>query len=244
MEALAAAGFRAVAPDLLGYGDSDRPHGLAPYALDSLAGDVAALAGALGEPIHLVGHDWGGVIAWHVAMHHPDVLRSLTIINAPHPKAFRRELARSWAQRRRSWYMLFFQLPVLPELVLRVLTRRLFASILTEGAHETNERDAYVRALSRPGAWRAAVNYYRALFRLRPAASRAITTPTQVLWGMRDPFLGPALIEGLEKWVPSVEVRRLPDAGHWAQWSAAGAVSAALLAFFESATDRTSDLEA
>lgn len=241
IEALSSAGYRVVAPDLLGYGASDRPSGIAAYALDALAGDIAALTQQLGAPVHLVGHDWGGVIAWHVAMHHPEVVRSLTIVNAPHPKAFRRELARSWSQRRRSWYILFFQLPVLPEIALRVLTRRVFASILAEGAHDSAARETYVRAFSQPGAWRAAVNYYRALFRIRPAGSKPIACPTLLLWGMRDPFLGPALIEGLEKWVPKIEVTRLPGAGHWAQWSAAGEVNAALRTFLDDRIDRASE---
>lgn len=231
MEALAAAGYRAVAPDLRGYGESERPEGIAAYALDVLARDVAALADQLGGRVHLVGHDWGGVIAWHVAMQHPAVLRSLTIINAPHPKAFRRELARNWAQRRRSWYMLAFQVPVLPELALRALTRRLFATILREGTHSPDARAAYRQAFATRAAWRAAVHYYRALFRIRPASSQPVTCPTQILWGLQDPYLGPALIEGLERWVPDLTIERLPNAGHWAQWSAAEAVNHALLAF-------------
>lgn len=231
LSALADAGFRAVAPDLKGYGASDRAEGIAPYALDTLARDIAALAEQLGEPVHLVGHDWGGVIAWHVAMHHGSVVRSLTIINAPHPKAFRRELARSWAQRRRSWYMLAFQLPVLPELILRLLTRRVFRAILAEAGHSTDDVEAYARAFKQPGAWRAAVNYYRALLRIRPASSQSVACPTLVLWGVRDPYLSPALIEGLERWVPNLTLERLPDAGHWAHWSAADAVSRALIAF-------------
>jgi pimeloyl-ACP methyl ester carboxylesterase len=231
MTALAAAGYCAVAPDLRGYGASDRPHGVAAYTLDLLGQDVAALIDHLGGPVHLVGHDWGGVIAWHVAMHHASSLRSLTIINAPHPKAFKRELARSWRQRLRSWYILAFQLPVLPEFVLARLTPRVFTSILREGVHTPADVDHYVRTFFARGAWTAAVNYYRALLRHPPTRPHTITVPTLVLWGVRDPYLGPALAEQLEQWVPAVTVHPLPQAGHWAQWSAADEVNAALLDF-------------
>jgi pimeloyl-ACP methyl ester carboxylesterase len=237
LDALAAAGFRAVAPDLRGYGESDRPRGVAAYTLDTLAADIAALAAHLGGPVHLVGHDWGGVIAWHVAMHHASAVRSLTIVNAPHPKAFKRELARSWSQRARSWYVLAFQLPVLPELLARLVARRVLTDIHREGAHDADAVTRHLRAFSTPGAWTAAINYYRALLRHPPARPLPVSQPTLVLWGLRDPYLGPALIDGLEKWVPGVVVRPLAQAGHWAQWSAAAEVNEALITFVRAHRD-------
>src|SRR5579884_3024966 len=117
--ALAAAGFRVLAPDLRGYNESDKPPGVAAYGLERVAGDVAALVRHAGERrAAVVGHDWGGGIAWWLAMHRPDVVGRLAVLNAPHPAAFRREL-RTPGQLLRSWYVFFFQLPALPEWLFR-----------------------------------------------------------------------------------------------------------------------------
>jgi epoxide hydrolase 4 len=219
LEGLASQGFRAVAPDLRGYGQSERPRGAKAYRLDALGRDIAALATHLGAPVHLVGHDWGGAVAWHVAMHHPSQVRSLSILNAPHPRAFARELRRSWSQRLRSWYIAAFQLPWLPELVLRATTSRVFSKILREGRHSREDRRGYVQAFSTPHAWSAALHYYRAALRYPPAAPVPITRPTQVIWGMRDPYLSARLLEGLDRWVEQIVVHRLAQAAHWPHWS-------------------------
>src|SRR2546425_9161022 len=130
MPALAAAGFRAVAPDLRGYGRSDKPRGLDAYRVEVLARDVARLVEALGaERARVVGHDWGGAVAWFFAMWHPERLERLSILNAPHPARYSRAMKRP-RQFLRSSYILFFQLPWLPEAALRAggfaLLRRLF----------------------------------------------------------------------------------------------------------------------
>jgi epoxide hydrolase 4 len=239
IEPLVAQGFRVVAPDLRGYNESERPRGVASYRLTELAHDVRALAETYGAPVHLVGHDWGGVIAWHVAMHEPQVVRTLTVLNAPHPAAFRRALRSGWGQRLRSWYVLAFQLPVLPEAVWRAHDGALFRRILRTGAAAPTAampdpaglEAAYLRAFSTRGAWTAAINYYRALLRHPPPRDRVIEADTLLLWGEQDPYLGVELTTGLDRWVPRLRVERIPGAGHWVQHSHATEVNNALHRF-------------
>jgi pimeloyl-ACP methyl ester carboxylesterase len=225
--ALAAAGFRVLAPDLRGYNRSAKPLGVQAYRIEALTADVACLirhAGASSAAV--VGHDWGGVVAWHLSLHHPQAVEKLIVLNAPHPAAFRRELRRGLGQWLRSWYILFFQLPWLPEELLRagngaMLARMLRRQPVRRGAFSEADIHLYRKALARPGALTAALNYYRAAFmrgpRLSAEAERPVRTPTLLIWGERDSFLGPRLTEGLEKWVPDLRVQRLADAGHWVQ---------------------------
>lgn len=234
--ALAAAGYRAVAPDLRGYNLSDKPAGVAAYAMDRLVADVVGLVKALGAPrVKLVGHDWGGVIAWHVAARHPELVERLAVLNAPHPKVFVRRLFTS-RQALKSWYMLFFQLPALPErrLVEASIIRRTFRGLaVDQGAFPDEVIDRYLEAIRRPGAATAALNYYRAA--LRPESLRGpmtIAAPTLVLWGMKDTALVPANLDGLERYVPDLRVERIAGAGHWIQHDAPALVAEKLVAFF------------
>jgi len=236
--ALAAAGFRVLAPDLRGYNESDKPPGVSSYRHELVTEDVAALihhAGA--EHAAVAGHDWGGGIAWHLAMHRPELVDRLIILNAPHPAAFMREL-RTLGQLRRSWYMLFFQLPWLPEYLFR---RRDFASLERVLRKDPARPDAFTEedirqyklAFARPGALTGAINYYRALFRGPPRKEdmRPIDLPTLLIWGERDRYLGIRLTEGLEAWVPDLRIVRLPDASHWVQQDARERVNELMIDF-------------
>jgi pimeloyl-ACP methyl ester carboxylesterase len=240
--ALAAAGFKVVAPDLRGYNLSEKPVGVASYRMERLAGDVASLVRHLGETkTHLVGHDWGGAIAWCVPALHPGLVDRLAILNAPHPLLFRRKLA-TLRQARRSSYVFFFQLPFLPE---RSLTRRragflarmLRRDPVTPGAFLQEEIEAYREAFLRPGAVTAAVNYYRAAFRggtRVPGLRRSLAgIPTLVLWGDGDRYLGPELLDGLDALVPDLRLVRIPGASHWLQSDAADRVNDELVAFLK-----------
>jgi pimeloyl-ACP methyl ester carboxylesterase len=228
MEALASAGFRAVAPDLRGYGESDRPRGASHYKVSRIADDVAALIHSLDpRPVCVIGHDWGAPIAYRVAMDYPDLVSRLIILNGPHLAHFQHVLRTSAAQRRRSWYIFFFQLPRLPELGLRRpgSLRKIFRGAAPEDVVVQYEQD-----FARPGAAEAAINWYRAAGRRdRPARQRIVDKDVLVIWGMRDAALGPECLEGLEKWAPRVRVIRLPDAGHFVQQEAAEEVNAILL---------------
>ena len=224
--ALAAAGLRVVAPDLRGYNLSDKPRGVAAYTVDVLARDVARLIEGCGaERASVVGHDWGGLIAWSFAMRYPQRLERLAILNAPHPATFRRALRRL-PQLRKSWYVFFFQLPWLPEALARATNYAFIRAALRHepvrpGAFSDADVQRYVEAIARPGALTAGINYYRAAFsrrQLREARQpRRIEAPVLVIWGERDRYLLPELAQPDPAWVPNARVERLPNASHWVQ---------------------------
>jgi pimeloyl-ACP methyl ester carboxylesterase len=236
LPALAKAGFRAIAPDLRGYNFSGKPPGVVSYRVEALAADVAGLIHALGvERAHLVGHDWGGVVAWYVAMLHPERVERLAILNAPHPVAFRRALRRG-PQALRSWYAAAFQLPTLPEAALRAggyrpLDRVFRGAAAKSGVFGEAELARYREAAARPGALTAMIHYYRAAVRHPAPRPRPIPHDTLLVWGERDPALGVELTEGLEPWVPCLRVERIPEAGHWVQHEAADRVTELLAGF-------------
>ncbi|HEY3079476.1 MAG TPA: alpha/beta hydrolase [Chloroflexota bacterium] len=240
IRALAGAGFRVVAPDMRGYNLSDKPPGVAAYDLDALVEDVARLIRERGaERAVVVGHDWGGGVAWAFAMRHPEMLERLVVLNCPHPARLFDGL-RTLRQLRKSWYMFFFQLPRLPEASMRsgdfaLLRRTLRADAARPDAFGAEDVERYVAALSQPGALTGGINYCRAMFRRSPArrrgAIRPITAPVLVVWGERDRYLGPELAEPDPTLVPNARVERLPDASHWAQVDRPERVNALLLDF-------------
>lgn len=233
------AGFSVLAPDLRGYGRSQRPAGRNAYHLRHLVADVAALVAQSGAPrAHVIGHDWGGIIAWTFAGRHPELLDRLVILNAPHPRIYMRKV-RLPRQMLRSGYVFFFQLPRLPEWVLSAgrfaaVRQMLIRTPAREGAFSAAEIEEYVEGLAPPGALTAALNYYRANFSLQlaemgPAALDDVKT--LVIWGERDPALGVELLDGIERIVPQVQVERLADVGHWVQNEAPQEVNRLVLAF-------------
>ena len=179
--------FHVVALDMRGYNWSDKPAGVGSYTLETLSRDVVSLLDALGaERAHIVGHDWGGAVAWHLGMYHAGRVDKLAVINAPHPVAFQREMMRS-DQLARSWYAFFFQLPLLPEAAVRLAIRRgLRESAAIPGAFPDEAVDVYQNGVSQPGAATAMLNYYRAAFRaalkLTAQTRRAIDLPTLLIW--------------------------------------------------------------
>ncbi len=236
--ALAAAGFRVWAPDQRGYNLSDKPKGVAAYGLDALAADVTGLLDAEGqERVYLAGHDWGGVVAWAVALNTPQRLRSLVILNAPHPGIAARHLTTNPRQMVRSIYAMFFQLPWLPERLLGLFNWRATAQAMRRssrpGTFSDEELVEYRRAWSQPGAMRAMLNWYRAareeLARQRPAR---VTVPTTVIWGRRDVALRNELAEDSVALCDRGELIWLPDHTHWVQHEAADRVNDILLGLF------------
>lgn len=236
--------FKVVVPDLRGYNDSDKPkHG---YDLDTLTADVRGLIRSLGyDKAHVIGHDWGGAIAWHLAHRFPDYLHKLAILNAPHPQRFVQELVSNVDQLRRSWYMLAFQIPNLPETLIRMnlkdFVKKLFqGQAIRKGAFTTQDTEIYRAALEKPGVLSAALEYYRHLLSLpsliRPweQAIAPINVPTLVLWGEDDLFLSQNLLNGLEKWVTApLQLKRIPQCGHWIQQEVPQTVNRELLRFLK-----------
>lgn len=240
--ALAEAGYEAVAPDLRGYNTSEKPHGVEAYQVEALADDVAALADEVcGGRALLAGHDWGGIVAWYAAMRHLRSVEKLVVVNAPHPAAFARDFWRT-DQFLRSFYMFLFQVPRLPEALIRAGDFRVIGRMFEREVHNReafagDEVRRYKEALAQPGALTSAIHYYRAAFRRsRRIGARdvtPITMPTLLLWGERDPHLRVSLASGLDEWVTDLTVQRLPRAGHWAQLDEPDAVSRAMIEFFD-----------
>jgi pimeloyl-ACP methyl ester carboxylesterase len=241
--ALGQAGFRAIAPDLRGFNLSDKPSGVESYIMDKLCDDVVELVHALGyKRVTLVGHDWGGAISWFTAASpaHREVVERLVILNAPHPAVFLSRL--SLAQLRRSWYMVLFQLPLIPEHLLSKdcfsgLRRALRRTAHVPGSFSDADLDRYVEAMARPGALTAGLNYYRAIPRSQPwtAPKRLVpvAAPTLLIWGERDVALGKELTYNLSRWVPNLRIEYLPDSGHWVQQEQPEQVSRLLLEFLK-----------
>ena len=214
--ALAAAGFMVVAPDLRGYNDSDKPDGIEAYRMTNLVEDVAGLCRAFGrEQTVVVGHDWGGAVAYAFAMAKADMTRALVVLNCPHPADFSQALmgGKSLEQMKKSWYMFFFQFPEIPEQVLAADNFRLLKAFAysqsRRGTFSAKDLKAYTEAFSKPGAPTGGINWYRAMLR-RPTHASGVGTrparlfppigaPTLVIWGERDHFLGKELTRGMKR---------------------------------------------
>ena len=237
--ALTEAGFSVAVPDLRGYNLSDRPAARGAYHLRLLVDDVAAVIRGSGHArAHVVGHDWGGIIAWTFAGVHGDMLDRLVIMNAPHMRLFVKVARRNVRQLMRAWYILFFRLPHLPERALAAgnyaAVRRMFKeSPARRGTFSDDDVDRYIEALRRPGALSAGLNYYRANSGsgARLAVSARSAAETLVIWGEKDPALVVELLDGLERVAPRVRVHRLPDASHWVQNEAPEEVNRILIGF-------------
>lgn len=241
MPLLAEHGWRVWAPDLRGYGGSDRPEGVEQYRVRALAGDVAALIDAAtaeaGKPLEvmLIAHDWGALIAWYVAITRLRPLSRLVIMNVPHPLCFAREL-KTWRQRRKSWYIYFFQLARLPEWSLgrngaAAIKRAFTGSAANLDQFPDDVMDIYARAAQRPGALTAMVNYYRALRQFPDSGDIGdgrVDIPTLMVWGENDIAIDIHCTDGTDAYVPQLELHRLPGISHWVQQDAPDAVNAIL----------------
>lgn len=239
---LARLGYRAWAPNLRGYGRTSRPPAVADYTLPHLVSDVAGLIDAAGaRSVLLVGHDWGGAIAWHAALQPVPRIDRLVVMNFPHPALFVDGL-RGWRQALRSWYIAAFQLPWIPERLLGARRAWLVGELIADTAVDRARFPAavlaaYRTAAARRGATRAMVNYYRALRLTRPTRldldrlRRPLEIPTLLLWGNEDVALGTELTVGTDALVPHLVLRYLPGVSHWVQQEAPESVNALLEAW-------------
>jgi pimeloyl-ACP methyl ester carboxylesterase len=234
--------FKVVVPDLRGYNDSDKPN--SGYDLDTLSADVQGLIQSLGYlRAHVVGHDWGGTIAWHLAQNFPQSLNRLAVLNAPHPQRFLQELMSNLDQVRRSWYMLAFQIPGIPEWLIRQNLSSFVQNLLQEqavrkGAFSKKDTEIYRAALEKPGVLAAALNHYRHWFALQNwwhtwgRSLNPVTVPTLVLWGEEDALLSQTLTADIDQLVAAPwQIKTVPDCGHWIQQEVPQTVNRELLSF-------------
>lgn len=236
MPVLAAMGYHVWAVNQRGYGRTTRPPRVSDYALPHLVDDVAALIDASGaREVVLVGHDWGAMVAWCFATVQRRPLAHLVIMNVPHPLCFRAAL-KYWRQLRKSWYIAFFQIPWLPERLLATggerMVRRMFAGV----ALPPDVLAIYRDQIAEPGAATAMLNWYRATRSLTSPPldlARVIEVPTLVIWGEADVALDTLCLDGTERYVRDLTLRRLPGVSHWVQQDAPEAVNRLLQDFLQ-----------
>lgn len=216
--------FKVVAPDLRGYGETDKPQNISDYKLNNLSKDIVGLIKHLGySKAFIVGHDWGGAIGWELALTHPEVVDKLVTINAPHPAKFAKAIRSNYKQMGRSWYMFFAQIPKLPEYLIGLNTGKFLKGIfrgqaVNKEAFPKEELQRYIDEYNKPGVIPASMHYYRAAFRNRNNTPPRvqITTPTLVIWGEKDKALGKELTYDMDKLFSGpFKIEYLPDSSHW-----------------------------
>jgi pimeloyl-ACP methyl ester carboxylesterase len=236
---LTAAGYRIWAPDQRGYHLSDKPRGIKAYAIDQLAADAVGLIDAAGqEKAYIVGHDWGAAVAWWIVEKYPDRVIKMVVMNVPNGRVMIKHLRSSFAQLKKSWYIFFFQIPWLPEFVLKRHNWAFAAKILQSSSHEGtfSEEDLvhYRRAWSQPRAFHSMLNWYRAFLQRPPSAStsRKITVPTLLIWGAQDTALGREMAQPSIDLCENGQLVFIEDATHWVQHDAPKRVNRLIRSFF------------
>ncbi len=217
--------YQVIALDLRGYNDSDKPQERTAYAMAELIKDVEGVIKGLGyDRCILVGHDWGGAIAWSFAYAHPEMLEKLIVMNLPHPAKFTKALRNNPQQMLRSWYILFFQIPLLPEFMLkfddyRAITSSFIDSAIDKTAFTSQDLAEYKNAAAKPGALTAMLNYYRNIFPelLTQRQWEVLQVPTLMIWGENDKFLGKELTYDTQAYVKDFQLRYVPNCSHWVQ---------------------------
>ncbi|WP_107671342.1 alpha/beta fold hydrolase [Cyanothece sp. BG0011] len=217
--------YRVVAPDLRGYNYSDQLQSVQFYRISELVKDIAGIITNLGyEKCVLVGHDWGGAIAWYFADQYPEMVEKLIVLNIPHPAKFMEGL-RTPQQLRKSWYIFFFQLPFLPEFLFQwnnyqAIESAFMNMAIDKSAFSEEDIQAYKKAAAKPGALTAMINYYRCFFRQSLTSEKSwnkLDIPTLIIWGENDTALGKELTNGTEDYVNDLTIKYIPNCSHWVQ---------------------------
>jgi pimeloyl-ACP methyl ester carboxylesterase len=243
IEPLASAGYRVCAPDQRGYNLSDKPEPISAYQMKEVAQDVLGIVEHLGrDKTTLIGHDWGGGVAWWLGSHYPEIINRMVILNMPHPQVMLRTLLRNPGQVSKSLYAAFFQIPRLPEAILRnndweLLVENLQRSSLP-GTFSAEDIEHYRRAWWQEGAMTAMLNWYRANLRYPPSFPRegSISVPTLVIWGAQDPALSREMAQESADMCTDARLVMFEDATHWVQHEKAEEVNALLLEFLTQST--------
>ena len=228
--------YHVVAPDLRGYNETDNT---GPFDIETLREDVIQLINHLGSKrAHIIGHDWGGAIAWSLAISNPEVVQTLGICNIPHPANFFKGL-RTFTQLKRSWYIFFFQIPLLPERLLARNNYQGFARLMSRIKPNTDEDvKFYVNSWKKYGL-SGGINWYRAMarnivkgntsFTRKLNSSMQVVARTTMIWGEKDFALGKELTFDTDQYVPDLAIFYLPDNGHFVQQEAPQTVNKLLL---------------
>ncbi|MFT7588456.1 MAG: pimeloyl-ACP methyl ester carboxylesterase [Limisphaerales bacterium] len=220
--------YHVVAPDMRGYNLSEKPSKVSDYKLSTLRDDVKALIAQFGaERAHIVAHDWGGVVAWQLVIDFPELVDRFVVLNCPHPSAFSKELKGNFSQLLRSWYMFFFQIPFLPELLIAASLKSRLKAVMqgwsyNKQAYTDDDIEAYVRSYRIKGTLKATINYYRALFRYGPPRSpnwrNKIAVPTKAIWGENDKAMGVKMIEDTARYFNgNFKLVKIANCSHWVQ---------------------------
>lgn len=221
IEPLVAAGYRVLVPDQRGYNRSEKPASVRSYRISNLSGDIRALVHSEDrDSAHIIGHDWGGVVGWDLALRHPETVDRLGIINVPHPVAFKQLVRSNVSQLRKSWYVFAFQIPRLPEWFFRRSNYEPLISAMREGslsgAYTVTDFERYRRAWAEEGALTGMLNWYRAAFRHRESPpQQRVQAPTLLIWGKNDQALVPELAPRSVSYCDDGRLERFPDATHW-----------------------------
>ena len=236
--ALVAAGFRLIVPDQRGYNLSEKPGGVNAYRTQKLAKDILGVLDHFGlEKVALVGHDWGAAVAWGVAINYPQRVERLGILNVPHPAVMWNFLRNSLKQMLKSWYVGFFQIPALPEALLRLNRyagmERLLASGGRPGTFTPADMVEYKKAWAQPGALTAMINWYRAVLRDRSSAAAGLRIPMPVLmlWGKKDVALSAEMAQCSIELCDQGKLVYFENATHWVQHDEAEAINRSLIEF-------------
>lgn len=237
IDVIAENGYYVVAPDQRGYNLSDKPRSIMDYDLDHLAADVVAIIKALGhDNAVVIGHDWGAAVAWWTAMFHPDSVSKLGILNVPHLAVMMQTLRSNPIQMLKSWYIVFFQLPWLPEWSVSIFdywfSKQALVRSSAKGTFSDADLQQYRDAWAQPKAFRSMLNWYRATSRtlIRDREVR-VTVPALIIWGEKDLFLHPQMARDSLNYCDNARLEMLPHASHWVQHEAAEDVNQLLLEF-------------
>jgi len=219
LEHFAELGYRVYAPDQRGFGDSDKPEQVTDYHINKLAGDILGLMDALGyERAHLVGHDWGGILTWHLLCWHAERFKRVVILNAPHLSIWRNGMLKTPGQMLKSWYVFAFQLPTAPEQITGMRAGGLL--LWLSGLHKVlnaDDKTRYKKAYD--GALKTMINWYRAAMRFSEDSARVpnatIDTPLLIIWGRDDRFLSEQLARDCMELCSNARLEFINDASHW-----------------------------
>ncbi|MBT1704696.1 alpha/beta fold hydrolase [Chryseosolibacter indicus] len=237
LDFMASVGYHAIAPDQRGYNMSSKPEGVKAYIIDNLVADIVALIGT--RKVFLVGHDWGGCVAWEVAIRHPSLLKKLVILNMPHPAVMLHEVKTNPKQMIKSWYQALFQLPVLPELLLKVFNfkflERSLLNTSIKGTFDSEDLTRYKHAWQQPNALTSMLHWYRAFKYYKSTNDVTVNVPTLIIWGKKDQFLSAEMAEKSKDHCANGKLVMLQDATHWLHHEKTEKVNKLILEFIQEA---------